>query len=407
MLRYVIWLLLLPWVALAQPSPTNCQTPSARCRSSRFTLVQSPGTLFDTNVVGSSVRININGSANSNASINMRTVAGGVGVHLQGNGETGITLAQDFVGTTSTISTTGLFTTRGEVPQTTDLYDLGSSALRWQEVLTSRSYFNLGQSIDVAAANLDPNGGGAVAYDTTRLLWRQCTYQGCVPIGSNPHPALERRPSWTFWPNESTTTTNAGWSTNPTIVDAAAATTNTNDSTRYFRNFVTTAAVGGTSSIRADDSTRPNYKPSFTVNVRTHETLVTSTRIWAGLSDRTVAQMNADDPASANLCAFRYSTDAGDANWTLCTKDGATLSCTSTGIPVTAATTYTLRIEVEPTGCYGFVGSGTNLTFPAYRDRRLVNLPGVATNLLALTMIEARAASARSLGVNNFTLETR
>lgn len=440
---FALWVCFASSAAHAQPAPINHCKPGDTCRVGKV-VVSSPaaGAITLTNSANTAT-LCLNAGCTARVYTDTANIASlyGGGFNLKVDGTTGQVTGPTFNATSAAVNPSGLsvpnagyltwggnaavdswisgvdtilsfglaagaetdLTATSFSPRANGGNSLGETALRWQNLWTVSAWRNTGESVDVSAAIAEPSQ----EYDTTLSRWRMCNSGGCAPNGAQQHPALERRTAWSFWPNESTTIQTVG-ATAPTVTDAAAATTNTNDATRYFRNFVTTAAAGGTSSIRWGDSVRVQHQPGLTVNVRTDQSAVTSTRIWIGISDRTVAQMNADDPASGNLCAFRYSTDAGDTNWMLCTKDGTTLSCVSTGVAVAAATSYVMRLEVESaTGCYGFISSGVGSTYPLYRQRRLTNLPGTAANMLPLAMIEARAASARALGLNNFTPEGR
>lgn len=85
---------------------------------------------------------------------------------------------------------------------------------------------------------------------------------------------------------------------------------------------------------------------------------LTSTRVWIGLFDEAVTAVtviDSDDPASADLAAFRYSTNVPDPTtcgagtdpcWMAVVKDGTTVSAVNTTVGITANAVYRLRIEL-------------------------------------------------------------
>jgi hypothetical protein len=78
---------------------------------------------------------------------------------------------------------------------------------------------------------------------------------------------------------------------------------------------------------------------------------ITSYRIWgAVLSGAGISTLGASDLAAAVFCGFRFSTNAGDANWMCCFNDNAGNSeALSSGVAVAASTVYRLRITWDGT----------------------------------------------------------
>ncbi len=117
--------------------------------------------------------------------------------------------------------------------------------------------------------------------------------------------------------------------------------------------------------------------------------VTTTVRFWAGFTDRTVAtQLGSDDPASANIAAFRYSSAAGDTNFMCVVKDGTTINATSSGVAIDTSNHYLEVHEDVAAGNYKF-----------YIDNALVctkssNLPTTATNLRWLVGAQTLAGSA-------------
>jgi hypothetical protein len=53
------------------------------------------------------------------------------------------------------------------------------------------------------------------------------------------------------------------------------------------------------------------------------------------------------------MVAFRYSTNASDTKWQFCTGDGATTTCSDTGVTVTANRSYRARGSTVATAAAG------------------------------------------------------
>ncbi len=114
---------------------------------------------------------------------------------------------------------------------------------------------------------------------------------------------------------------------------------------------------------------------------------LTLQRLWVVLAERTLAQMNSDDPASAHLMGFRYSTTPGDTKWQCATKDGTTLGLTDSGVTVAVATGYELEMEAIDSGASPLVVFRINDRMVAQRN---ANLPAAGTNLRYIIVVETR-----------------
>jgi hypothetical protein len=158
---------------------------------------------------------------------------------------------------------------------------------------------------------------------------------------------------------------------------------------RWIRNTPNLANIGEATLVQAITGI-PHRRRWQAIHVFRGKTYndISSTRIWVGFSD--TAPQTADDPASAHLAGFRYSTAAGDTNWMACVKDGATISATSSGVAVAIDTMYLFRIEMD----------SAEVRF--YIDGTLVhtatsNLPGIDTSVGVNVSLTQLAASARSI----------
>lgn len=180
----------------------------------------------------------------------------------------------------------------------------------------------------------------------------------------------------------------------PTVLGTAAA--SSADSARMMVSYTTAAVandLAGWSGSYAQ--TRPSYGPSYAVSVRTHSD-ITSTRIWVGWTN---AALTADTNNSNHLCAFRYSTAAGDTNWQACRSNGTAQACTDTTVAVAASTTYELAIDGQVSGRCSFYVNGV------LRATTTSGSTSSAVTVGPQTTVETLAAAARAIHIGSAMLE--
>lgn len=93
---------------------------------------------------------------------------------------------------------------------------------------------------------------------------------------------------------------------------------------------------------------RIGFTNTWKIHIRTDNTDITNTRIWAGFTDGSPNSF-LDDTPDDNVIAFRYSTDEGDTNW-MCVGiagTGASGTYTDSGIAVAADTKYILEVRTN------------------------------------------------------------
>lgn len=88
---------------------------------------------------------------------------------------------------------------------------------------------------------------------------------------------------------------------------------------------------------------RPDWHLTYGTWLKTGSD-VTSVRYVLGMAN-SAGNVNASDTPNANGAWFRFSTSAGDTNWQCVTGDGSDRTITDSGVPVTADTTYRLRVH--------------------------------------------------------------
>jgi hypothetical protein len=70
-----------------------------------------------------------------------------------------------------------------------------------------------------------------------------------------------------------------------------------------------------------------------------------SVRLWAGLTDQTIATMGGSATPAGSFAAFRYDTGAGDATWQCVTRDGVAATTTDSGIAVAADQKFEIVLD--------------------------------------------------------------
>ncbi len=158
---------------------------------------------------------------------------------------------------------------------------------------------------------------------------------------------------------------------------------------RWIRNQPNTSASGDTTLVQAITGIphRRRWHALHAFRGKTY-TDVSSMRAWIGFTD--TAPQSSDDPASAHLAMFRYSTGASDGDWMACVKDGSTLNAQSTGVAVATDTMYLFRIETDDSEVRFYIDGSLVYTHTS-------NLPGIDNSMGANVSLTQLAASARSI----------
>lgn len=195
---------------------------------------------------------------------------------------------------------------------------------------------------------------GLQADATSQRLW-QSDLNGWAPVGTAPHPVLERRvystwqaaagvPQWTH--NLSPQIRAANW--NLTVGACVSSAVNAGllvTGLRGGANIRTESATCTTTAVAnnvqgvhvGNDLLLPFGRRFMWCGSVGGITTNTSVRVIAGQSKLAQFTAPADAPTLAGAW-FRYSTAAGDTNWMLCTSDGVSAAtCTSTGVAVAGA----------------------------------------------------------------------
>ncbi len=161
---------------------------------------------------------------------------------------------------------------------------------------------------------------------------------------------------------------------------------------------MTTSASAGAKVEHRDGASRKVYQPRHGAEIAwvVSPQHTTTVLYWCSSTSAQTSTPTGDTLAGHGV-GFRYSTDAVDAGWTFCTRDGTTQNTTATGIAVTAGNVYVLVASTLDAGVTwrwrvydvtaGTTATGTTTT----------NVPGTSTSMGWQYLVEARAASARSM----------
>lgn len=123
--------------------------------------------------------------------------------------------------------------------------------------------------------------------------------------------------------------------------------TTADDADGCWHNFATTNVANNQASVTGSgsSSTRRDHEETLIVRFKTAASIAVM-RLWgAGWTTNWITAGGADTP-NLHIAGFRYSTNAGDANWMAVTGGAGGLGCTvtDTGIAVAINTVYTFRI---------------------------------------------------------------
>lgn len=244
---------------------------------------------------------------------------------------------------------------------------------------------------------------------TGGLYWQQSAVAASTPafdLGGKAHPVLQRRtyvidvgtessaaPTWAPAPRTGGTTATVTVSE----TTAGATTAGTSPFVFDFRTSTTSTVAGNIASVTgASTGVKLNRGPRWCQRVMPGS-VITAVRFWAGLAS---ALPTASDTMTGDGVLFRFSTVAGDSKWQFCTRDGATQTCTDTGVAVAASTPAVLCADCrEGSACTAWVNG-------VARTRKTTNLPNVATNMNPLWTVETTAGgTARTIGVSSASVE--
>lgn len=188
----------------------------------------------------------------------------------------------------------------------------------------------------------------------------------------------------------------------PASTTGTASAAPTADGTQMMVQYLSGSSTSNLAGIIGDGNlaTRFDFRPRITFVVRTDGSDVTNQRIWVGIGD---GDRSGDTSLSAlnshRLAYFRYDTSLSDTSWMAITSDGTTASATSTGIAVTAATTYTLQADLFTAGTCVFRINGTAVVTTS------THVPSGATNVGPAASLTTLTNAAHSLYVAKMVLE--
>lgn len=99
-------------------------------------------------------------------------------------------------------------------------------------------------------------------------------------------------------------------------------------------------SVAGTAVVRLSDGIE------FDIVIKTGPD-ITSQRLWILFSSANPTNADGDDIGTAGISSIgiRYSTSVPDTNWMVYTSNGVSQTATSSGVPVTADTLYTVQLR--------------------------------------------------------------
>lgn len=161
---------------------------------------------------------------------------------------------------------------------------------------------------------------------------------------------------------------------NPTTANSPA---NANASEGTFMTLPTTASSGNIGGIVSTtfNLVRRNHDFEIEIVVKT-DSDITTQRLWIGLCEADVTNVDSLAAAGTEFAGFRFSTVAGDVGWTPITCDGTTQNAGTTIGTVSADTFYRLRIR-KPVGVTALYFSVNNSAEQVVSS----NLPQLTTDL--------------------------
>lgn len=161
---------------------------------------------------------------------------------------------------------------------------------------------------------------------------------------------------------------------------------------RYI-NGATVAAAGSLSGRVSGGIVQILSRPIICGSVETGSSFA-DVRWWLGIDDG--AGMDGTDAPVENMIAFRAT--SGTTGWDLCASDGATFNTVPMGLAVAASTRYGYAIVVPGDGyAYGCIGSSTNRLSGWMRVAMPSALQTHTGDMSAISVVEAKAASAKAI----------
>jgi hypothetical protein len=174
-------------------------------------------------------------------------------------------------------------------------------------------------------------------------------------------------------------------------MSSGGSTTDDNDADARWIRIATGATIGASVAVQASTGILPRrtWNVCHVTRMKTY-TSVADVRFWVGMFSAGSNPVNAADPASAHLAAFRYDTSTdGTAFWRCCTKDGTTISVTTTSVAVATDTMYLLWVEMDASEVRFFIDQSLVATHTS-------NLPGTTTGLGPAVCLTTLVASAKA-----------
>lgn len=145
-----------------------------------------------------------------------------------------------------------------------------------------------------------------------------------------------------------------------------------------------------------------SQQPCWRILIRT-DSSVAATRLWFILTDQTLSTSitNADEQVG-NYVGFRYSSVAGDSNWMGVTRDGTTQSTVDTGVAVSAATVYQLKVRYSNADAKLYFS--VNSEDAADEVELSANIPTTSTALAWSWRVIATTATGKAMDFFRMTL---
>jgi hypothetical protein len=110
--------------------------------------------------------------------------------------------------------------------------------------------------------------------------------------------------------------------------------------------FATAASISSAAGAVGADNYRVGRNHKLQARVKISATA--NMRVFIGFTTNTLVNMVNTDTPTGNFAGFRYSTTAGDSEWKVITRDGATaISPSSTGVAISSANGFNFEIQED------------------------------------------------------------
>ncbi|MGA3171480.1 MAG: choice-of-anchor Q domain-containing protein [Chthoniobacteraceae bacterium] len=159
----------------------------------------------------------------------------------------------------------------------------------------------------------------------------------------------------------------------------------------FYVSYATAAKLNATAGVRGPyTQTEGRYGPSLTALIRTDGT-ASNERYWIALTPSAitadVATSGTTPVAVSTATRFvgvRYSTSAGDTDWTVVSADGTAASTMDTGVPALPDTAYTIQLDWSVAGQITFTVNGTSVVKTTNLDSVGSSPLGIQANVTSL-----------------------